>query len=131
MRASSRPSAETGYPAYTPGRSECFPNSAASPNGDRGIRGDLRRCAGSLNRQSTVQAGGRLPQFTKPALIAWSADDEFFPLEDTNRVAAALPNSPVEMIPQAKTFSMVDQSDILAHLITDFAGAGPDSRGAF
>ncbi len=32
MRASaqSRPSAETGYPAYTPGRSECFPSSASS-----------------------------------------------------------------------------------------------------
>jgi pimeloyl-ACP methyl ester carboxylesterase len=94
------------------------------PLSDSRVRGDLRRFTGSLNRQSTVQAGGRLPQFTKPALIAWSADDEFFPLEDANRLAAALPNSRVEVIPQAKTFSMIDQPDILADLITDFAGAG-------
>jgi pimeloyl-ACP methyl ester carboxylesterase len=71
-----------------------------------------------------VQAGDRLAQFTKPALIAWSADDEFFPVEDANRLAAALPNSRVEVIPHAKTFSMIDQPDILADLITDFsAGA--------
>jgi hypothetical protein len=57
-------------------------------------------------------------------LIAWSADDEFFPIEDANRLAAALPNSRVEVIPQAKTFSMIDQPDLLADLITDFADAG-------
>jgi pimeloyl-ACP methyl ester carboxylesterase len=102
------------------------------PFSDRRIRADLRRFTASLNRQSTVQAGERLAQFTKPALIAWSADDEFFPLEDANRLAAALPSSRVEVIPRAKTFSMIDQPDILADLIADFAstGAVPDSREA-
>ena len=102
-----------------------------SPQRQPGTR-DLRRFTASLNRQSTVQAGDRLPQFTKPALIAWSADDEFFPLEDANRLAAALPSSRVEVIPEAKTFSMIDQPDILADLITEFAAAGaaPDPRGA-
>lgn len=96
--------------------------------GDSGVREDLRRLTGSLNRQSTVAAGDRLPQFTKPALIAWSADDEFFPIEDANRLAAALPNSRVEVIPQARTFSMVDQPDILADLINEFALAGAADR---
>jgi pimeloyl-ACP methyl ester carboxylesterase len=91
---------------------------------DTRVRGDLRRFTASLNRQSTVKAGARLPQFTKPALIAWSADDEFFPLEDANRLAAALPSSRVEVIPEAKTFSMIDQPDILADLITQFAAIG-------
>jgi pimeloyl-ACP methyl ester carboxylesterase len=94
------------------------------PLSDGRVRGDLRRFTGSLNRRSTVRAGELLPQFTKPALIAWSADDEFFPLEDANRLAAALPSSRIEVIPQAKTFSMIDQPDILADLITDFAGPG-------
>jgi pimeloyl-ACP methyl ester carboxylesterase len=92
--------------------------------GDSRVREDLRRFTGSLNRQSTVQAGDRLAQFTKPALIAWSADDEFFPLEDANRLAAALPSSRIEVIPEAKTFSMIDQPDVLADLITEFAAAG-------
>lgn len=96
------------------------------PLSDGRVRGDLRRFTGSLNRQSTVRAGARLPQFTKPALIAWSADDEFFPLEDAKRLAAALPNSQVQVIPRAKTFSMIDQPDILADLICDFASVGAD-----
>ncbi len=100
------------------------------PLGDSRVRADLRRFTGSLNRESTVRAGERLPQFTKPALIAWSEDDEFFPLEDANRLAAALPDSRVEVIPRAKTFSMIDQPDRLARLIADFAsaGAGADRR---
>lgn len=90
---------------------------------DSRVRADLRRFTASLNRQSTVQAGDRLTQFTKPALIAWSADDDFFPLDDADRLAAALPNSLVEVIPHAKTFSMIDQPDVLADLIAEFAAA--------
>jgi pimeloyl-ACP methyl ester carboxylesterase len=104
------------------------------PLSNSGVRDDLRRFTGSLNRQSTLQAADRLPQFEKPALIAWSADDEFFPLDDAHRLAAALPSSRLEVIPQAKTFSMIDQPERLADLIADFAGAGvlagADSRGA-
>lgn len=102
------------------------------PLGNSRVRGDLRRFTSSLNRQSTVQAGGRLPHFTKPALIAWSADDEFFPLEDADRLADALPNSRVEVIPDAKTFSMIDQPDVLADLIAEFAAAdaAPEWRGS-
>jgi pimeloyl-ACP methyl ester carboxylesterase len=92
--------------------------------GDRRIREDLRRFTASLNRQTTVEAGARLPQFTKPALIAWSADDAFFPLEDGRRLAAALPNSQLEVIQRARTFSMIDQPDALAEKIADFARTG-------
>ena len=49
-----------------------------------------RRFTASLNRQSVVDAGARLPQFTKPALIAWSADDTFFALDDAHRLGDAL-----------------------------------------
>jgi pimeloyl-ACP methyl ester carboxylesterase len=83
-----------------------------------------------LNRQSTVSAAERLPRFTKPALIAWSADDAFFPLEDGRRLAAALPDSRLEVIQNARTFSMIDQPDRVADLITGFAGAGAGRRAA-
>jgi pimeloyl-ACP methyl ester carboxylesterase len=88
---------------------------------DRAVRNDLRRFTASLNRRSTIVAGERLPQFTKPALIAWSADDAFFPLEDGRRLARALPDSRFELIESSKTFSMIDQPDALADLIADFA----------
>jgi pimeloyl-ACP methyl ester carboxylesterase len=101
---------------------------------EHGIRADLRRFTASLERQSTVRAGERLPGFTKPALVAWSADDAFFPLEDGERLAAALPDSRLEVIQESRTFSMLDQPRVLADLIADFActGAGAElgaSRG--
>ncbi len=90
---------------------------------DRRIRKDLRRFTSSMSRQTMVEAGERLPEFTKPALVAWSADDEFFPLDDGRRLAAALPSSRLEVVEGAKTFSMIDQPDVLAGLIGALAGA--------
>jgi pimeloyl-ACP methyl ester carboxylesterase len=84
------------------------------------VREDLRRFTGSLRTQAVLDAGARLPQFTKPALIAWSADDTFFPVEDGRRLADALPNSRFELIEHARTFSMIDQPDVLAELIATF-----------
>jgi pimeloyl-ACP methyl ester carboxylesterase len=74
-----------------------------------------------LTQRSTVEAAKRLPLFTKPALIAWSADDAFFPREDGRRLADTLPNARFEVIQQARTFSMIDQPETLADLIADFA----------
>ena len=91
---------------------------------DKRVREDLRRFTASLKRESTVRAGERLPQFSKPALVAWSADDAFFPLEDGRRLAAALPDARFEVIEGARTFSMIDKPDPLAELIAEFAGAG-------
>jgi pimeloyl-ACP methyl ester carboxylesterase len=91
---------------------------------DRRIRNDLRRFTASLKRESTLAAAKRLPGFTKPALIAWSADDAFFALDDGRRLAETLPNARLEVIEQARTFSMIDQPDRLAELIGEFAGVG-------
>jgi len=97
---------------------------------DSRIREDLRQFTGSLNRETMVDAGARLAQFTKPALIAWSADDTFFPIDDAHRLAAALPDSRLEMIEGARTFSMIDQPDALAEVITEFAGADQGAANA-
>jgi hypothetical protein len=96
---------------------------------DNRVREDLRRFTASLNRRSTEQAAARLPQFNKPALIAWSADDAFFPLEDGRRLADALPDSRLEVIQGSRTFSMIDQPDALADLIADFADAKGSAPG--
>jgi pimeloyl-ACP methyl ester carboxylesterase len=95
---------------------------------DDQIREDLRRFTASLNRATTVRAGELLTQFTKPALIAWSGDDAFFPIADGHRLAAALPNSRLEVIGGSRTFSMIDQPDVLAELIADFAVSGAPQR---
>lgn len=97
---------------------------------DPGIAEDLRRFTASLNRQNTLDAAARLPQFTKPALIAWSADDVFFEQEDGRRLARVLPDARLEVIANARTFSMLDQPDVLAGLIVDFVTARATATGA-
>jgi pimeloyl-ACP methyl ester carboxylesterase len=97
---------------------------------NRRVRKDLRSLTASLNRETTVRAAALLPTFTKPALIAWSADDMFFPREDGQRLAEALPNARLEVIENARTFSMIDQPDRLADLIADFAQIGANERAA-
>jgi pimeloyl-ACP methyl ester carboxylesterase len=97
---------------------------------DSNIRDDLRRLTASLNQRTTVEAAERLPGFTKPALIAWSQDDAFFPLEDGQRLAATLPNSRLEVIARSRTFSMIDQPDQLAGLIAAFAASQANRQAA-
>ena len=97
---------------------------------DPGIAEDLRRFTASLNRRNTLDAAARLPQFTKPALIAWSADDVFFEQEDGRRLARVLPDARLEVIANARTFSMLDQPDVLAGLIVDFVTARATATGA-
>jgi pimeloyl-ACP methyl ester carboxylesterase len=97
---------------------------------DSKVRHDLRRLTASLNQATTVEAAERLPGFAKPALVAWSKDDAFFPLEDGRRLAATLPDARLEVIDGARTFSMIDRPDALAGLIAGFAGDRTVRRAA-
>lgn len=96
---------------------------------DAAIAEDLRHLTKSLHQQTTLDAAARLGGFAKPALIAWSADDRFFPVDDGKRLADALPNARLELIENARTFSMIDQPDQLADLVAEFAGATSGHKG--
>jgi hypothetical protein len=87
---------------------------------DRAIAEDLRRFTASLNKSVTLEAAAQLSTFSKPALVAWSADDAFFPVQDGRRLAQTLPNARFELIADARTFSMIDQPDALAELVAQF-----------
>jgi pimeloyl-ACP methyl ester carboxylesterase len=97
---------------------------------DARIREDLRRLTASMRQETIARAASRLSQFTKPTLIAWSADDVFFGLEDGRRLATALPNARLEDIDNARTFSMIDRPDQLAGLVADFAGVDDRRQAA-
>lgn len=88
---------------------------------DPRIAEDLRQFTLSLRTEVTLRVAQRLPEFGKPALIAWSADDQFFPLEDGERLAATIPNARLEVIDGAPTFSMLDRPDRLADLLSSIA----------
>ncbi len=82
---------------------------------DKGVRRDLRRLTAALGDDDFMNA------FTRPALLAWAADDKFFPAEHARRLAAILPNARVELIPDSRTWVMLDQPERTANLIAELA----------
>lgn len=86
----------------------------------REIRADVRRTIADVKPQHTLTAAEQLRSFDRPALIAWSADDLFFPRSDAERLAAAIPGARLEWIEGARVFSAEDQPERLAELIAAF-----------
>lgn len=87
---------------------------------DAAVRADARAFIKGADVAQTNAAADRLPDFAKPALIAWSADDRVFPVADAHKLAADLPDSRVELVEDAYTFSMEDNPARLAQLIAGF-----------
>jgi len=86
----------------------------------REIRRDLRRVLGGLDAQHTLDAAEKLGSFDKPALVAWSANDRFFPPEHGERLAKLIPGGRLALIENARTLSAEDQPERLAELIDSF-----------
>ena len=87
----------------------------------REIRPDVRKLLGGLDPSYTLDAAAKLTSWRKPALIAWSAEDRFFPREHAERLAQVIPDARLEWIEGARTFSPEDRPERLAELILDFA----------
>jgi pimeloyl-ACP methyl ester carboxylesterase len=91
------------------------------------VRRDIRRILGGLDPRYTLDAALKLTAFMRPTLIAWSAEDRFFPPEHGERLAKIIPGARFEAIEGARTFSPEDRPDRLAELIGAFV---PDRIGA-
>jgi pimeloyl-ACP methyl ester carboxylesterase len=85
------------------------------------VRADLVRVSRGIDARHTLEAAERLRAFDRPALIAWSADDRFFPRADGERLAATIPGARFELVAGARTFSPEDRPERLAELIAAFA----------
>lgn len=88
---------------------------------DAGVRADLVRVSRGIDPCHTIQAGQRLAAFDRPALIAWSSDDKFFPRADGERLARTIPGARFALVEGARTFSPEDRPGELADLIREFA----------
>jgi len=95
---------------------------------DRAVREELRRALPAIHPRHTREAADRLRDFDRPALIAWSKEDRFFPTRHAEELAATLPAARLEWIEDSCTFSPEDRPERLAELIAEFAreraGAG-------
>jgi pimeloyl-ACP methyl ester carboxylesterase len=93
----------------------------------REIRRDLRRFLNGFDPAHTLDAAAKLTSWDKPALIAWSENDRFFPAAHAERLATLIPGARLEWIEGARTFSPEDRPDRLAELIGSFARESPQT----
>jgi pimeloyl-ACP methyl ester carboxylesterase len=94
---------------------------------DARIAEDTRRLTASLERQVSLDVAARLGEVTVPVLVAWSADDVFFPVADAHRLAAAVPRAELRILEGARTFAMLDQPDALDEAIAGIAVPAPSA----
>ena len=109
IRATKRPVEPEAVDSYT------FPGLRSAA-----VRRDTRKLLAGADRRQTLEAGERLRGFDRPALIAWSREDRFFPTRYASRLAQALPDSRLEWIEDSYTFSPEDQPARVAELIAAF-----------
>ena len=94
----------------------------ASYFADKAVRRDTRRVTVAMGEYTFMsQIAAELTGFTRPALLAWAADDKHFPLEHARRLAGILPDARLELIHGSRTWVMRDQPQRTAHLIGRFA----------
>jgi pimeloyl-ACP methyl ester carboxylesterase len=87
---------------------------------DPAARADVRKVLNGADKSQTNAAADKLGRFSRPALIAWSADDKVFPRSDAERLASDLPEARLELVEGARTFASEDQPERLAQLIAGF-----------
>ena len=85
------------------------------------VRRDLARFMAGLDKRHTLEAAERLPAFDKPAVIAWSREDRFFPSDHGERLAELLPQGRLEWIEDSRTFSPEDQPARVAELVASLS----------
>jgi pimeloyl-ACP methyl ester carboxylesterase len=87
---------------------------------EKAIAEDFARFMKGFDPKFTLEAIERLRSYDRPALIAWSRDDRFFPPAHAERLASDIPGARLEWIEDAYTFSMQDQPERLSQLIAGF-----------
>jgi pimeloyl-ACP methyl ester carboxylesterase len=83
-----------------------------------GVRRDFARMLRAADKRDTLRAAELLTSFDKPALVAWAADDKFFPREHGRRLAELLPQGRFELVERSRTFIPEDNPKALALLIS-------------
>lgn len=99
---------------------------------DKRIRRDAAKHLRALDPKDTLAAADRLGSFDKPAIVAWGAQDRFFPVDYGRRLAERLPKGRFELIEGSGAFVPEDQPERVAELIGELVGprSGADVASA-
>ena len=86
----------------------------------RGVRRDAARFMRAVDRRDLLSAAGKLPSFSRPALIVWAAEDLVMPRGHAERLADLLPDARIVMVSDTYTLITLDQPLRLAALVREF-----------
>jgi pimeloyl-ACP methyl ester carboxylesterase len=91
---------------------------------DGAIRRDTVRVLRGIrdHRQLLTSAAERLPEFDRPALVVWAAEDRVMPPAHGHRLAELLPHAELVEVEDSYTLIPLDQPGRLGGLIRSFAG---------
>ena len=84
---------------------------------DAAVRRDGHKLLSGLDKRHTLEAAERLGAFDRPAVLAWSREDKFFPPSHAERLAELLPQGRVEWVDDAYTFSPEDRPERVAEIV--------------
>jgi len=87
---------------------------------DPGVRRDCIKVLRGIDAAYTLRAAEKLAAFDRPVLLAWAAEDRFFPPAHARRLAAACPDATVELIGDCYTFVSEDRPEALARVVRGF-----------
>lgn len=90
---------------------------------NKAVRRDGLRFASAVNSKITMETAKKLESLAIPAMMVWDRKCTFFTFELAERLAAAIPDSRIVEVSDARTFLPEDQPEALAVAITEFAGA--------
>ncbi|BBU30326.1 oxidoreductase [Burkholderia sp. THE68] len=87
-----------------------------------GVPGRLAylRAARSLKSEDLTSRIGEIERITCPVLLVSGSEDQFQPVAFAERLAAALPDATLKVVPSAGHFLPEDAPEALARLIVDF-----------
>ncbi|MEU2711362.1 alpha/beta hydrolase [Streptomyces sp. NPDC007205] len=91
----------------------------------RHIRRDFRKFCRATRKDCYLEAARNLPGFTRPALVAWGAEDRMMPHATGRRLAGLLPNARYVEIPDARTLVQLDNPAALTEEIRRFVKDHP------
>ncbi|MFG2123460.1 alpha/beta fold hydrolase [Streptomyces sp. NPDC048710] len=91
----------------------------------RDIRRDFAKFCREVDPECYVEAAGNLPSFTRPALVAWGAEDRMMPPATGRRLAELLPDARYVEIPDARTLVQLDNPAALTAEIRRFVKENP------
>jgi pimeloyl-ACP methyl ester carboxylesterase len=88
---------------------------------DRGVKRDAKKVTAGMNKRYTLEAAQRLRDADLPILLAWAPGDRYFPISHAERFASEMKDARIVEIPDSKTFVPLDQPQLLADEIANFA----------